>query len=759
MFALGTAGVWELNLGEVLPAQLEPSILLADLTMECSTRPAGKCPEGLPGGGPYLYVGPFTDAIFRWDNGLPIPGTEGLNPGPGLALNNSDLRYALLSKYDLTGSSFVSSNLSHAKFVDANLSAADLTEANLTGAFLGNSTLTNANLTAANLTRASLESSTLTNANLTAANLTGADLTRSTLANTDLTAADLSGANLASATLTNANLGGAVVTGTGFWDTTSQGFTEAQLASTANYQSKDLRGVRLGSNDLTGWDFRGQDLTGAVLSFATLTNADLTDAIVTRTAFDRDFDGKGTGITYAQLASTASYQTKNLQGIGLAYNVLTGWDFSGQNLSGASLDSSRLTNANLTTANLAGAFLFYADLTSATLIGANLNDTNLAHSRLTNADLTAANLSGANLAAAVLRNANLTGAEVRGATFGRDPDGNGTGLTHAQLASTASYQSKDLQRIGLVAKDLTGWNLSGQNLTGAVFYLSRLTNADLSGAVVTGADFGRDWAGNGTGITHAQLASTASYQMKDLRRIDLVYNDLSDWDFSGQNLTGADLSHSTLTNANLAGAKIKYASLAETAGLSSATFDAATVYNQWTVFPAEFDPATAGLTLVMSPYGDLDGDDSLMVADVDELVARIRGFDSAWWVPNDMFDLNRDGMVNLDDQRVWVHDLKSTWYGDANLDREFNSGDLVQVLAADKYETTKYDFSLNIIPTSWSEGDWTGDGLFNSTDLVVALADGGYEAGPRQATATVPEPCGDLLLALSLLALIGCRRG
>ena len=63
------------------------------------------------------------------------------------------------------------------------------------------------------------------------------------------------------------------------------------------------------------------------------------------------------GFTQAQLASTASYQTKNLQGIGLYFNDLTGWDFSGQNLTDASLDASTLTNANLAGANLTNASL------------------------------------------------------------------------------------------------------------------------------------------------------------------------------------------------------------------------------------------------------------------------------------------------------------------------------------------------------------------------------------------------------------------
>ena len=117
------------------------------------------------------------------------------------------------------------------------------------------------------------------------------------------------------------------------------------------------------------------------------------------------------------------------------------------------------------------------------------------------------------------------------------------------------------------------------------------------------------------------------------------------------------------------------------------------------------------------------------------------------------FDLNNDQLVTFEDRLVWVNDLKQTWIGDANLDEEFNSGDLVQVFVAGKYESSR-----NAL---WEEGDWDGDTRFDSGDMVAAFVAGGYEVGARPlATAqAVPEPASLTWLVPTLLVLAGrCRR-
>ena len=50
------------------------------------------------------------------------------------------------------------------------------------------------------------------------------------------------------------------------------------------------------------------------------------------------------------------------------------------------------------------------------------------------------------------------------------------------------------------------------------------------------------------------------------------------------------------------------------------------------------------------------------------------------------FDLNMDGIVSPEDRAYWVHQIQGTYFGDANLDGEFNSVDVVQVFQAGEFE-------------------------------------------------------------------------
>ncbi len=136
--------------------------------------------------------------------------------------------------------------------------------------------------------------------------------------------------------------------------------------------------------------------------------------------------------------------------------------------------------------------------------------------------------------------------------------------------------------------------------------------------------------------------------------------------------------------------------------------------------------------------GDYNRDGNVDIADIDLQSAAMKEAEPDLAT----FDENADGKVNFADRKIWVREHKGTWVGDANFDNEFNSGDLVQVFAAGKYETG--------VMANWADGDWDGDMAFGSGDLVVAFADGGYELGPPPAPA-VPEPsCTWLLLLITL---------
>lgn len=158
---------------------------------------------------------------------------------------------------------------------------------------------------------------------------------------------------------------------------------------------------------------------------------------------------------------------------------------------------------------------------------------------------------------------------------------------------------------------------------------------------------------------------------------------------------------------------------------------------------------------IETPPGDLNADNALDSFDIDELAAFIRGERLGWrgvrlgWLNDiEMFDINNDSSLDDHDRHDWIFDLKRTYFGDANLDGEFDSDDLVVALAAGTYETD--------VDAGWASGDFDGSGKFDSSDLIFALADGGYEQGPRPAA--VPESSGGVMPLVVLAAAFGRRR-
>jgi hypothetical protein len=187
------------------------------------------------------------------------------------------------------------------------------------------------------------------------------------------------------------------------------------------------------------------------------------------------------------------------------------------------------------------------------------------------------------------------------------------------------------------------------------------------------------------------------------------------------------------------------------AGAWSVTFDAPTPRGGLQRALAEKGMIELGQQLsftatIHNLLGDFNANGLLDSDDIDLLYRALRD------QSNDaVFDVNADGSISGEDANIWVAQLANTYFGDADLNGEFNSGDLIQVLAAGQYEDAIEQNSR------WAVGDFDGDAEFTTSDLIVALADGGYEQGPR--IDAVPEP-GSLGLIAGSLAwpAIRCRR-
>jgi uncharacterized protein YjbI with pentapeptide repeats len=479
-----------------------------------------------------------------------------------------DLTEIGLSGDNLSGASFAGQNLTAADFYAATLTGADFIEANLAKVDFSYADLANADFAGAEVRGANFTvccSGVGTGISLpqlySTASYQARNLSSITLREHDLSGANLAGQNLSDASFHDAKLTGADFTGAqirgayigkGPLTLEGTGITLGQLYSTANYRARDLVGVRLFGNRFDGGDFADQDLAHADLSGSTLTGADFAGANIRGTNFAKYSDyNYGTGITLAQLYSTTSYQARDLNGINLTGNDLAGANFAKQDLANANFVDATLAGANFSEANLTGAAFNGVSLTDA-----DFREANLAEASFAAADLTGANFAGQDLrhvefSGATLSSADLTGADVRVARFAY------TNLTIAQLYATASYQVHDLSGIDLSGSQLTEANFAGQNLAHANLADAALTGADFTGADVRGANLDRGFLPFGTGITLAQLYSTASYQAHDLSEITLNHNDLSGGNFAGQNLANAYFQFTKLAAADFTGADLR----------------------------------------------------------------------------------------------------------------------------------------------------------------------------------------------------------
>ena len=278
------------------------------------------------------------------------------------------------------GTNFSSSNLTKAYFNNANLTSANFANAFLTSAYFWDATITGADFSNTNLkenqikytksyldkdlrginfSNNSLVDWDFSNQNLSSSNFTAAKLNSANFANANLSSANFSNANFTYADLSNANFSNAIIKGANFFSTVSYGFTETQLKSTKSYNEKDLGGISLDSNDLSGWHFEGQNLNSA--SFGS--------------------------------------------------TIADGTNFINATLTSANFKKASLKNANFNNATLKGANMQKADLTNAILGNADLSNVDLRGATLTDADSATAIYKNTIMADGTIKNFSMTSSE------------------------------------------------------------------------------------------------------------------------------------------------------------------------------------------------------------------------------------------------------------------------------------------------------------------------------------------------------------
>jgi hypothetical protein len=141
--------------------------------------------------------------------------------------------------------------------------------------------------------------------------------------------------------------------------------------------------------------------------------------------------------------------------------------------------------------------------------------------------------------------------------------------------------------------------------------------------------------------------------------------------------------------------------------------------------------------------GDVDGNGSVNATDVQTVCGGMRQ-------GSDAFDYDRDGTLGMSDLDYYVRRIIGTTFGDANLDRRFDSGDLTRVWQAGEYEDQVAGNS------TWAEGDWNCNGDFGTSDIVMAFVYGRYE---QVAASAISVSRSDVTAAIDSWPTLGNRLG
>lgn len=140
--------------------------------------------------------------------------------------------------------------------------------------------------------------------------------------------------------------------------------------------------------------------------------------------------------------------------------------------------------------------------------------------------------------------------------------------------------------------------------------------------------------------------------------------------------------------------------------------------------------------LLDSLFGDFNSNGQLDGIDIDLLSVAVGSDDLT-------FDLTADGAVTEADRAFWVETLKSTRFGDADLNGEVEFADFLTLSAA---------FGQ---AGGWAEGDFDGDREVGFGDFLLLSSNFG-QSNPQ--AISVPEPSMGKLLGLSLFGLAMVRR-
>lgn len=205
-----------------------------------------------------------------------------------VSYKEKNLESCRLYSDDLRGWDFRDVDLRSANFYDSLLAGTDFTNAKIQKASFRNTT-------SAGFTQAQLQATQ---------SFKNHDLNSIDLSENDLTCWDLTNQNLQNASFNSSILSGTIFTnatikGVRFGYATKNGFTQAQLQSTASYKMGDLSGIILSDCDLSAWDFHNQELKDAAMEDAILTAANFENA-----------HGIGAAIDYADLTN-ANFRSAN----------------------------------------------------------------------------------------------------------------------------------------------------------------------------------------------------------------------------------------------------------------------------------------------------------------------------------------------------------------------------------------------------------------------------------------------------------------